>query len=134
MFNSCIGKPIILNFKSEYELKHGISPIEEPRLVNYPANESITKAVEREIENNYDKKPIIIVCESDLLEKFTESLKKMKYTYASDISDSTLAQISEWDTGVLLLERSISRGLDTRFKVDSLVLITCEVMNYNELL
>jgi len=35
---------------------------------------------------------------------------------------------------VLLLEKSMSRGLDTKFRVDSIVLITCEVKNYNELL
>lgn len=65
LFNSCIGKPFILNFKSEYELLNGISPIEEPRLVNYTSNESITKVVEKDIEHNYDKKPIIIIGERD---------------------------------------------------------------------
>lgn len=44
-----------------------------------------------------------------------------------------MAHIRSWDYGVLLLERSQARGVDTRFVRDALVLIVSTVTSYHEL-
>ncbi len=55
----------------------------------------------------------------------------MKFICGS--SEEVMAQIKSWDYGVLLLPRSQSRGVDTRFIRDALVVIISTVTSYHEL-
>lgn len=43
-----------------------------------------------------------------------------------------LKEIRGWDYGVLLLNADESRGVDTRFKKNAVVLIAVPVNNYHE--
>ena len=42
-------------------------------------------------------------------------------------TNESLTQVREWDYGILVLKALMSRGLDTCFRKDSIVLITAEV-------
>lgn len=57
-----------------------------------------------------------------------------RYRYAKDATEQTLMRIRSWDRGVLMLEKSVCRGLDTMFQVDSVVFMLAEASNFNELL
>lgn len=59
--HNCIEKPCVLNFKSEYEITNGVTPIQEPTLINCKDILDMEKQIELSIEKYYDKKPIIIL-------------------------------------------------------------------------
>ena len=65
LVNNCITEPKFLKFVSEYELIHGSSPIQEGHIVPCGSFEKVIAAVEAEIEQQYDLRPIIIVANSD---------------------------------------------------------------------
>jgi hypothetical protein len=56
---------------------------------------------------------------------------KSRFRYEVGIEISTIEEIRKWDYGILLLPKLKSRGIDTRFLKDALVLIICNVENYH---
>ena len=63
--NNCIGRPTILKFKSEYELIHGISPIQDPNIVFCNETKTIFEALFEDVKKYYETKPIIIIYDED---------------------------------------------------------------------
>ena len=61
-------------------------------------------------------------------------IKAHKYTCYKGISTHILEAIKTLDYGLHLLESAQSRGIDIRYKVDSIVLIIAETKNYHELI
>jgi hypothetical protein len=55
-----------------------------------------------------------------------------KYNYLSGVSVSTFEEIKTWEYGILLLQKEDSRGIDTRFQKDALVLIIAKVDTYQQ--
>jgi hypothetical protein len=62
-----------------------------------------------------------------------KKLEEEKLKFICGSSEEVMAQIKSWDYGVLLLPRSQSRGVDTRFIRDALVVIISTVTSYHEL-
>ena len=60
-------------------------------------------------------------------------LNRLQMKNAEGGQQHTLAEVRNWDYGVLLLTREEGRGVDTRFKRDAIVLIATTVNSYHEL-
>jgi hypothetical protein len=74
LVNSIIGRPLTLKFKSEYELVHGVTPIQDASIKSCGSTEAVIKQLQDDIIRYYDKKPIIVICDNDLLEQITGAL------------------------------------------------------------
>ena len=61
LLNNCIGAPRILRFKSEYEMVHGTSPVQEAIIRPCPDHHSVLEIVGEDIAKSYDQKPVVVV-------------------------------------------------------------------------
>ena len=61
LLNNCIGAPKVLKFKSEYEMVHGTSPVQEAIIRPVADMAAVLTLVEEDITKNYDNKPVVIV-------------------------------------------------------------------------
>lgn len=61
-------------------------------------------------------------------------IRNNRHPYLSGVTKQITDQMTTMDTGIYLLEKTYSRGLDTKFKVDSTVMIIAEVDDYSELI
>lgn len=59
--SNCISMPKVLIFSSEYELIHGKSPIQDGKIKQFKSIDEILKELGKDIENHYDKRPIILI-------------------------------------------------------------------------
>ena len=62
LLNNCIGAPRVLKFKSEYEMVHGTSPVQEAIIRPCPDHQSLLETVVEDIAKAYDQKPVVVVC------------------------------------------------------------------------
>lgn len=60
-----------------------------------------------------------------------KALENRKYRYVNGASEMNLHTIRVWDYGMLLMKPGESRGIDTRFAKDALVLIISKVESYH---
>ena len=90
-------------------------------------------ALGADLAKYYDKKPIIIIRHEQQEELIIKILKTEQYKYALGAERSVLADIRQWDYGVLILSPEQGRGVDARFKRDAIVFITTSVLTYHEL-
>jgi hypothetical protein len=61
LINNIISRPLTLRFKTEYELIHGTSPIQDASITNYTTRETMMQKLELDIIKYYDQKPIIVI-------------------------------------------------------------------------
>lgn len=61
LIHNCIIPPMVLKFKSEYELIHGTSPVQYPNIVICKDEEELYRTLATDIEAKYDGKPIIVI-------------------------------------------------------------------------
>lgn len=61
-------------------------------------------------------------------------LDNNKFRYREGVTADTLATIRDWDYGILMISSYESRGIDTRFKKDAIVLIVAQVENHAQYL
>jgi light-regulated signal transduction histidine kinase (bacteriophytochrome) len=132
--NNIIGHPIVLKFKSEYELVKGVSPVSDPTIVMCLTDSALHDSMALDIAKHYDQHPIIAIADDQYRGRLVEHLKANKYKYAEGGSLQVLASVRSWEYGILILSREEGRGVDTRFKRDAFVLITGNVSNHHELL
>lgn len=55
LVNTCISRPTVLKFKSEYEQVNGVSPIVDPTVVCSETIELLYERVENDIVATYEK-------------------------------------------------------------------------------
>ena len=89
------------------------------------------KGFVEDIELNYDKKPIIVINTEAQCDEVIKAINDNKWKFMVGVEDQTLTEIRSWDYGILLVTNDESRGTDTRFMKDSIVLIISNVNNYN---
>jgi hypothetical protein len=58
---------------------------------------------------------VVIVHETDQVLELKKLIERNKYNAAYGTEAETLEKIRIWETGVLLIHKSESRGVDTRF-------------------
>jgi Type III restriction enzyme, res subunit len=133
LVNNCIGMPTVLKFKSEYELVHGTSPIQEALIRQVSSKHSLISMVEEDINKTYDHKPVVIIHEADQEGGIMAMIERSKWKFATGVTQGVLSKVRHWDYGILLLKPSEGRGVDTRFQKDAMVLIASEVHSYHEL-
>ena len=133
VIENCVSKPSIVKFLSEYELAKGACPVQDAIVESVPNEEDIIKSAMKVVVTHFDSKPIIIIHNHEQLDVIKKSLNEEKLRFTSGSSEDAMAQIRMWDNGVLLLERSQARGVDTRFIRDALVVIVSAVSSYHEL-
>ena len=61
LLNNCIGAPKVLKFKSEYEMVHGTSPVQEAIIRPCTDHQSVLEMVVEDIAKVYDQKPVVVV-------------------------------------------------------------------------
>ena len=61
LLNNCIGAPRVLKFKSEYEMVHGSSPVQEAIIKPCPDHQSALEMVVEDIAKIFDQKPVVVV-------------------------------------------------------------------------
>ena len=123
----------MLKFKSEYELVHGASPVQEAVVRSFKDSQLLLIALEEDILKNYDHKPMVVIHDLENEQEVASMIKGCKLRYAAGCSSEVLEQVKQWEYGVLLLKASEGRGVDCRFRKDALVLIVAEVDSYHEL-
>jgi hypothetical protein len=133
LVNNCIARPTVLKFKSEYEMVKGVSPVTDAAIVQVLDAAGVLAALGADVAKFYDKKPIIIIRHEDQEESIIKLLKAEQYKYALGADRAVLADIRQWDYGVLILSPEQGRGVDARFRRDALVLVTTPVTTYHEL-
>ena len=124
MINNCIVRPTVLKFKSEYELVHGSSPIYDATIISVSDSIIMLTALEVDLCKFYDQRPVIIICNKEQQDSLVALLMKNKLRHAVGASTRVLAEVRQWDYGVLLLSQEEGRGVDSRFRKDGVVLIT----------
>ena len=60
-------------------------------------------------------------------------LSRDTYRYTKGVDAKSLSTIRQWEYGILLIEASECRGVDTRFSVDATVLIVAKVETNHQL-
>ena len=90
LIHNCIGRPTVLKFKSEFELVNGTSPIQEPQLLNSRDEGEQELHLLKNIENYYDRKPIIIIHDDKQKENLEALLRKSNYSFNQGIDKKTL--------------------------------------------
>ena len=133
LVNNCIAPPVVLKFKSEYELLHDIAPVSDPTVIPCADAATLHAIVCQDIDKHYEKHPVIIIANEGNRIDIVNHLAVSKFKFTKGREQNTLADIRAWDYGVLVLSREEGRGVDTRFRKDAIVLITCEVGSYHEL-
>ena len=133
LLHNCVGVPRALKFKSEYEMVHGTSPVQEAVIRTCQDKNAVLAMIEEDISKTYDHKPVVVVHNSEQEAFLVQLCKKQKWKFAEGVSQEVLSAIRHWDYGVLLIKAKEGRGVDTRFKKDALVLIASEVCSYLEL-
>ena len=123
----------MLKFKSEFEMVFGTSPVTDPSVVPCIDTPRFEEAVLADLDKHYELHPVILVVGSESRGTFIKHIKASKFKYAEGGQQHVLADIRNWEYGVLLLTREEGRGVDTRFRKDAIVLIATEVSNYHEL-
>ena len=88
---------------------------------------------EQELISVYEQKPVIIILEEAERNQVERILQSNKFKYQTSGDANELIKIRDWDYGVLLLSPMEGRGVDTRFRRDSHVLILAQVKTYHEL-
>ena len=81
-------------------------------------------ALEVDLCKFYDQRPVIIICNKEQQDSLVALLMKNKLRHAVGASTRVLAEVRQWDYGVLLLSQEEGRGVDYRFRKDGVVLIT----------
>jgi hypothetical protein len=132
--NNCITPYVMLKFPSEYELIHGVSPIQDAKLINLKPNQDLIKETQELIDSNFDGKPLIVIHDSDHEHELKAALDHSKLRYQSGVSEEAMSEIRQWEYGVLLLTANDCRGVDTRFAKDALVVIIAKVETYHQYL
>ena len=61
LLNNCIGTPKVMRFKSEYEMVHGTSPVQEAIIRSCTDVHSVLEMVVEDISKVYDQKPVVVV-------------------------------------------------------------------------
>ena len=61
MVSNCIAPPKVLRFKSEYELVHGSSPVQEAIIRSFRSESMLLEALKSDVEKNFDHRPIVII-------------------------------------------------------------------------
>ena len=87
-----------------------------------------------QIEKTYDVKPIILIYDVEQEESFEKLLKCHNYTIYKGSTERVIEHIKTIENGILLLQGDNCIGIDTRFKVDSQVLIIADVKTNHELI
>lgn len=103
LVNNCIARPTVLKFKSEYEMVKGVSPVTDAAIVQVLDAAGVLVALGADVAKYYDKKPIIIIRHEDQEESIIKLLKAEQYKYALGADRAVLADIRQWDYGVLIL-------------------------------
>lgn len=134
LVNNCITRPKTLKFKSEYELVQGVNPISEPTVVQCSDMDQLYRSVIADIEKRYDNQPMIIITEVEQRDQLKNLLSQNKFKFIESSTANYLEEVRQWDYGLLLLNREEGRGVDTRFKKASHVMILTQVTSYHELL
>ena len=89
-------------------------------------SDSITILIVLEVDlcKFYDQRPVIIICKKEQEDSLIALLMKNKLRHAVWASSLVLAEVRQWDNGVLMLSQEEGRGVDSRFRKDGVVLIT----------
>ena len=61
LLNNCVGVPRALRFKSEYEMVHGTSPVQEAIIRPCSDHQSALEKVVEDIASVFDQKPVVVV-------------------------------------------------------------------------
>jgi hypothetical protein len=123
LISNCIVKPKALIFQSEYEMINGVSPISTPIIQNCGSPEKVLVTLKEDITHYHEIKPIIVIHDQHQSEDIVKMLKGLNFRYFSGIEYQTLLEIRTLEYGILLMLAGESRGIDTRFQSDSIVLI-----------
>ena len=89
--------------------------------------------IKADIEETYDQKPIILFAEESMHEILIGKLGLKKLRFKNVTNHTDMYDIKGWNYGLVLVSHSASR-FDIVFQKDALVLITCPVGSYNELI
>ena len=132
LVNNCIVKPKVLKFKSEFELANGSNPITEAAVVQCETQDALLSQLKLDIEKHYDNHPIVMVLDQDQREGIVRVARENKWKWVDSSSPNYLIEIRSWDYGLLLLNQAEGRGIDTRFKRPSHVMIIAKVQSNHE--
>ena len=132
LISNTITPPVLLKFKSEYELVHAVSPVSDPTILTFVQHPALLIKLLSDIDNHFEKQPVIMIAEGEIREAVINHLKTSKFKYAQGGDQQTLAEVRSWEYGLLILNRDEGRGVDSRFKRDAMVLMTTEVSDYHE--
>jgi hypothetical protein len=133
MVNFAISRPMVLNMQSEFELANKISSVHEGQVCPCASSDAVLDHLEVEINKTYHERPIILFCEGLSRQRITTLLGARGWTkYLEGPCAKNLATIRAWTFGILILSRNDAMGLDTRFQVDSQVLIALNVGSREE--
>jgi hypothetical protein len=102
--HNCIAPPLVLRFSSEYELIHGISPVQSPNIITCKDESTMFSILATDIDKMYDRKPIIVVYEKSQEKDVKSIVNKEKYRYCMGVERATLINMKYWDYGILMLE------------------------------
>ena len=61
LVNNCIVPPVVLKFKSEYELIHDIAPVSDPTVITCVDPAALHVALCQDIDKHYEKHPVIVI-------------------------------------------------------------------------
>ena len=129
----CICPPTVLKFKSEFELVHGSAPVADPTIVSCVSNDSLFASLVADVDKHFELHPVIIITDASYRDRLLRHLKDSKMKHAEGGQQHILAEVRNWNYGVLMLTREEGRGVDTRFKRNAIVLIATAVSSYHEL-
>ena len=87
LLNNCIGAPRVLKFKSEYEMVHGTSPVQEAIIRQCPDHQSALEMVVEDIAKVYDQKPAVVVHNPGQEAYFIQHCQRQKWKFAQGVSE-----------------------------------------------
>lgn len=111
---------------------NGVSPVSSPTVISCSSNENLLTTLLIDLDKYFEKSPVIIILQDNIRANVINHLRKNKQKFAEGGSFKILSEIRNWDYGVLLLNSDEGRGVDTRFKKNSIVLIAVPINNYHE--
>ena len=129
LFGSCIGRPKVLAFKSEFEMLHGANPIAEAGVVVCQDALKLQQQLQADLEKHYEAKPVIVVIDEDQRRSIEELARANKWRWTDTAEANFKLEIRQWDYGLLLLNAEEGRGVDTRFRRAAHVVILAQVQS-----
>jgi hypothetical protein len=122
---SIFEKVKFLRFQSEFEIVHSVSAVDSGEILPCLNEEQLLEKLEHQIYLNYDERPIIIFSTIEIQAKIKAILVRRSWARCKEgTSKDALSEIRSWNYGILLLSPEDAVGVNTRFAMDSVVLIT----------